>query len=475
VDATRVNQMINELTGQAVGGWQIAKYINAGQSAAVFKGTNGSREGAVKIFDSALVEKFGKQVQLARVNRELSLIGKDHPNLVRIFDGGECAKTGRLFIVMEFIEAPSMATVIADVPRDRIWPMISQIASAAQYLEGLNLVHRDIKPDNIVVERNFERAILLDLGVIKPIENEVGITDHSGKQPFIGTLRYSSPEFLVREEEDTIQGWRALTFYQLGAVLHDMIMRYRLFKDYEEPYARLAEAVKHEAPLVSAADIPPDLLVLARTCLLKDPKLRFELVSWENFHLPTKTASNPVLDAKERIRKRAWHTKQPVAPNDVEIQAELRRIRQVVGGIQGQIQELIREECIGSDLFPPIEVHEKQTAEEGKGELIARFCKSHEHGLVQNLQIWFIIKLLEKDSRTIRLSVAVAACLVFPEDIPLEVFPQVAFEGAFERAAVKSRVQDVIYRAFDQAQEMLICDQGPCWISLFEAEKNSGV
>jgi hypothetical protein len=69
--------------------------------------------------------------------------------------------------------------------------------------------------------------MVMDFGVIRPV-GEPGITD-GDQRPFIGTLQYSSPEFLFRTEADTPEGWRALTFYQLGAVLHDLIMRQRIF------------------------------------------------------------------------------------------------------------------------------------------------------------------------------------------------------------------------------------------------------
>jgi serine/threonine protein kinase len=70
----------------------------------------------------------------------------------------------------------------------------------------------------------FKRLVLLDLGVLRPIAGST-LTDANGIQAFVGTLQYSSPEFLLRQEEESLDGWRSLTFYQIGGVLHDLIMR----------------------------------------------------------------------------------------------------------------------------------------------------------------------------------------------------------------------------------------------------------
>jgi hypothetical protein len=67
----------------------------------------------------------------------------------------------------------------------------------------------------VAISHDFEHCTLLDLGVIRPV-GIAEITDERQRH-FIGTLRYSPPELLIREEQDTPEGWRAITFYQLGA------------------------------------------------------------------------------------------------------------------------------------------------------------------------------------------------------------------------------------------------------------------
>ena|ERR1700730_14732051 len=176
MDSTIAKRIETELRGRDIGGWTIAARVNNGKSAVIFKATRENETAAIKIFDPEMVERYGKKVQLARIQRELILRGKYHPNLVRILDGGECSSTGYLFVAMEFVEAPNLASVFTRVPREHIWRLISQIAGAARFLEGLGLAHRDIKPENVAISDDYQRAVLLDLGVLRPF-GTTGLTD----------------------------------------------------------------------------------------------------------------------------------------------------------------------------------------------------------------------------------------------------------------------------------------------------------
>ncbi len=120
-----------------------------GGSALVLRARRGPVAAALRVFDPDLIERFGENVQLERIDRELTLKGKEHPNLVRILDGGRCPRTGFLYVLMELLPGDNLANVLRLVPRDRIWPLLSQIAAAARFLEDLGLVHRDRKPSNI--------------------------------------------------------------------------------------------------------------------------------------------------------------------------------------------------------------------------------------------------------------------------------------------------------------------------------------
>ena len=254
---------------------------------------------ALKIFDPELIERFGEAKQRTRIERELSLRGEHHKHLVEIYDGGHCPSSGYYYVVMSYIAAPNLASVIGDIPRDRVWPIIAQIAAACKFLETKRIAHRDVKPENIVISRDFEDATLLDLGVIRPF-GEAGLTDED-QRVFIGTLRYASPEFLWRTEEDTEEGWRALTFYQIGAVLHDLIMRTRIFNEFWSPTPAWPKQLNTKFRMSGSSEVVPRIGSISQELPYQRPCTSLEIRRLrEDFEVKTSHDLSP-LDAKDRI------------------------------------------------------------------------------------------------------------------------------------------------------------------------------
>ncbi|PPT61825.1 hypothetical protein XarbCFBP8150_20850 [Xanthomonas arboricola] len=279
MDTTQAMLLRKELEGKKVGGWLIDGCFGHGKSAVVMKGFQDSEIAAIKVFHPELVERFGKETQLERIRRETSLVGVYHQNVISIIDGGECPNSGHLYVAMEALPWKNLKERLSEISVTHARSLLEQLAAAAKFLEDRGLAHRDIKPENIAVSEDLTALKLLDLGVIRPF-GVGGLTDLDARV-FIGTLRYSSPEFLDREELDTEEGWRALTFYQIGAVLHDMLMHKEIFEKYSEPFALLVNAVKSVNPEVYGSDV--ELVRICRNCLVKDPIARLEIVNWEQF------------------------------------------------------------------------------------------------------------------------------------------------------------------------------------------------
>ena len=294
----RAKTLFEELRGRCVGGWTIQDFIHHGKSAAVFHATRNGQDGALKIFDAELVAQYGEVTQLTRIDRELSLCGHDHEYLIEIYGGGKCMDTGYLFVAMQRIEGVSLSQALNQIPRDQIPRIMKEIASAAKFLEDQTIAHRDIKPDNIMYDAESGKATLLDLGVIRPINSVSSATDDDSQRPFIGTLQYSPPEFLLRMEEDSLHGWRAVTFYQLGAVLHDLIERRPIFSDHRSPYARLVNAIQQDSPSFDAKDVSHDMILLAQNCLVKCWQTRLRVVDWDKFNL--QSPPTPIGEAAKR-------------------------------------------------------------------------------------------------------------------------------------------------------------------------------
>jgi serine/threonine protein kinase len=208
LDRQKASELFDRLKSEELQGWHVTEFIDNGKSAAVYRARKGDVEAAIKVYDSDLVNRFGDAALLERMEREKWLVGCDHPNLVRILDSGVDKKTGNHFLVMEFLKGKSLSNCLWNVTDEEIEIFIAQLASAAEYLESLNLVHRDIKPPNIVITDEDRRLVLLDFGVLRPV-GEVGLTDGDGTL-FVGTNQYASPEFALRQEDDSPDGWRAI-------------------------------------------------------------------------------------------------------------------------------------------------------------------------------------------------------------------------------------------------------------------------
>jgi serine/threonine protein kinase len=253
-------------------------HLGKGGSATVYKATKDGKEYALKIFDKAALEEFGGG-ETTRINRQLELRDHQIENLIKIFDGGYDEVEETYFLVMEYLPWPSLEKSIGELPDDAVPDLIAQLARAAKELEELGIVHRDIKPANIHVSRDFKLLKLLDLGVMQPIEQNQDVSE--GR--FVGTLRYAPPEFLFRKEKRDLDGHRAITFYQIGGVLHDMLMKKPLFEDCSKPKAALYKAVEFTTPNIAVNKKMDYWAALADSCLAKDPRHRLKNVTWSDF------------------------------------------------------------------------------------------------------------------------------------------------------------------------------------------------
>jgi eukaryotic-like serine/threonine-protein kinase len=440
------------LIGAIVGGWTIHGVLGAGKSATVYAATKASQEAALKIFDADLVERSGRDKQLQRIQREL-VVGRDvHPNLIRVLDGGECSSTGNLYVVMERVHNANLSQVLDSVPRDCIRPIITQVARAARALEELTppVAHRDIKPDNIAISPDFKTATLLDLGVILPIDFKDSLPSSDEERKFfVGTLRYGPPEFIVREEERTTEAWRAVTFYQLGAVLHDLIMKKRLFEDYADPYPRLVMAIQQKNPVIEASDVSQELILLARNCLVKDPAVRLKFVKWQDFDIPLVTPT-AAASAGERIRRRIGMM------TDSSVLTQDERERGALIGLQTMQSELIALLRRGwSELgFPvPMESHLSLDVSARQAFLSCVLSPSAAMGLSQWLTVTFRLTFTDLSARLIEIGSNAAMSLApVTVDLVKQQRFQSIFEGAFSKEIVKLKMQGHVVQFIDLAQ-----------------------
>lgn len=286
---------VRGLVGREVQGWALWDVLGKGADGIVYMGERAGEQAAVKIFFPEQLERYGFELQQQRLELQLQLKGKKHhPNLVEIFDGGVDDELKTLYLVMEYVPGNSLDKIVGKLPSEVIAPLIKQLADAAQFLEERDLVHRDIKPANIVISDDFKALTLLDLGVV--LRPPDAMDDRISGDEFVASVRYSPREFVWRDELGTDRdAWRAVTFYQIGATLHDMIMGYPIFSGRDTPPARLYEAVKLHPPEISSSVCEPWLIKLAEACLIKSWRERLKHLEWASFSGPAPTGDRSQL------------------------------------------------------------------------------------------------------------------------------------------------------------------------------------
>jgi len=195
------------------GGYRIVHEINHGASGVVYRGEDLGlgRPVAIKV----LRHDLGRDAELvAHFRREASLLASlRHPNLVGVYAFGAADD---VYFVMELVEGPTVADVVDDavlrgewLDADGIAEVVSEIADALEAMHAAGLVHCDVKPENVIIDRNVGRAVLVDVGECKR---------HDEARRRAGTPNYAAPESFSDGDETA-----AIDVYSLGATAYMML------------------------------------------------------------------------------------------------------------------------------------------------------------------------------------------------------------------------------------------------------------
>jgi serine/threonine-protein kinase len=279
--------------GQIIGDrYRIERLIARGGMGHVYGGTelDVDRPVAVKILavgDRGRDDRFRR-----RFHREASIASRlQHPNVVTIYDYGETG-TGDLFIAMERVPGRNLGEVLEDEKR---LPVIRALNIAIQIARGLRkahregAVHRDLKPDNIMVqpdEDGLDFVKILDFGLVKLFVPEMAESEDEELQPIthvgtmMGTPAYMAPEQAVGEAVDG----RA-DIYALGAMLFEMIAGRVPFQAPGVVELVNMHLVKPPPRLTELVACPIDVTMIVDRCLRKSPLDRYQTVDELLAHL----------------------------------------------------------------------------------------------------------------------------------------------------------------------------------------------
>jgi serine/threonine protein kinase len=215
-----------------------------------------------------------------RFEREAVLMSRlQHPNVVRVDDIDE-SEDGRPFIVMEFVEGQSLRQVIQQegpLAPLRVCSIAKQAAAGLEAAHLLGMVHRDVKPENIVLVGTVEgeKAKVLDFGIAKLKEARLGDGLRTATGIIVGTPQYLSPEQAMGKRSEELDGRSDL--YSLGLVMYQMLTSELPFQADSAAGWMLVRLQEPPRPIRSARPdlaIPEALANLVMRCLEKDRDLR---------------------------------------------------------------------------------------------------------------------------------------------------------------------------------------------------------
>src|SRR5206468_1458862 len=211
---------------------------------------------------------------LDRFHREARAVAAlDHPNIVRAYDIDQHEKLH--FLVMEYVDGNSLQDIIArHGPMDpiRAAHYIAQSAIGLQHAHELGMVHRDVKPGNLLLDRTGVIKVL-DMGLARFFNKQQdSVTEKYDDKCVLGTADYLAPEQAVSNMVDI----RA-DIYALGGTMYFMLTGQTPFPDGTIAAKLVAHQTKEPRPVESfRSDVPPGMLAVLKRMLEKDPADRYQ-------------------------------------------------------------------------------------------------------------------------------------------------------------------------------------------------------
>ncbi len=199
------------------GRYRIEREAGAGGMATVYLAHDEQHDRRVAI--KVLLPEIAVAIGAERFLREIKLTAAlQHPHILPLFDSGQVPETGLVYYVMPFIEGESLGERLKreqQLSLPDALQIIREVADALFYAHGLGLVHRDIKPDNIMLSRGH--ALVADFGIARAVTAATGRLTGTGMA--VGTVDYMSPEQATGSDEVDARSDQ----YSLGCVLYEML------------------------------------------------------------------------------------------------------------------------------------------------------------------------------------------------------------------------------------------------------------
>lgn len=260
---------MQDLSGQNLGQYRVIEPIGQGGMASVFKGYQPGldRYVAIKVLPPYYAHEPGFS---ARFEREAKAIAQlTHHHILPIHDYGQ--QDDLTYIVMQYIEGGTLKDLMGrPVPLKEAARFVGEIASALDYAHQRGVLHRDVKPANVLIDQGRSRwSLLSDFGLARMVE---GTSQLTGSGVGIGTPQYMSPEQGQGKKVD-----RRADVYSLGVVLYEMATG-RVPFEAETPFAVVLKHIADPLPLPSTINpgVPPEVERVILKAMAKEPDGRFD-------------------------------------------------------------------------------------------------------------------------------------------------------------------------------------------------------
>ncbi|HVS90119.1 MAG TPA: protein kinase [Candidatus Acidoferrum sp.] len=265
--------------GSRLGPFEILAPAGAGGMGEVYRArdTRLDRTVAIKVLPAHLAGNPERQQRLEREARAVSSL--NHPHICALYDIGH--QDGIHYLVMEYLEGETLAQRIGKgtLPTEQLLRWAIEIAGALEKAHRMGLVHRDLKPGNIMLTK--EGAKLLDFGLAKPTVaapaaelTTMATTSKplTAEGTIVGTFQYMAPEQLEGKEADARSD-----IFSFGAVLYEMATGRKAFEGKSQASLIAAILAAEPPPITKLQPMaPPALSRVVKTCLAKDPDERWQ-------------------------------------------------------------------------------------------------------------------------------------------------------------------------------------------------------
>ncbi|MCA9893438.1 MAG: serine/threonine protein kinase, partial [Anaerolineae bacterium] len=262
----------DDLIGKVLGDYRLERKLTSGGMSHVYIGIDDKlgRRAAVKV----LTPEFQDQDDMLKVrfSREAKAVAQlEHDNIITIYQYGEV--DGMYFLAMRYIDGPDLSDVVKDyrarkelMPVERALAILEQVAIALDYAHARGIVHRDVKPSNVLLGHD-DKAVLTDFGLVlwSDLDNTLGTA--------FGTPRYISPEQATDSQLAVPQS----DIYSLGVMVYEIFTGHHVFVGNNAMEVALAHI--HEMPTpprVHNPRISGDAQNEILKALAKDPDDRHE-------------------------------------------------------------------------------------------------------------------------------------------------------------------------------------------------------